>query len=256
MKIHEHGNKNEIKISKFQFTCDDVDKTIPKPLPQTLNFFLGLCGKPGSGKSSLILNMLCKRGKMYNRKFDKVYIFSPSLTTMKTNPFESIPEDQVFTELNEDELQGVLDDIEGSGEKVLMVIDDCVNDLQKSASLQRMMCKVIMNRRHLCGEGGSLSIMLTSQVYNKIPCAIRKCFSHLIMLNNKQRREVDSLFEEHILIPKDAFYKVLRHCFKKKFDFMYLDLSKDSDLMFHHNFNQLTLTFPEDEEEEDLEKKK
>ena len=32
-----------------------------------------IVGKPGSSKTTLLLNLICKRGKMYNKKFDRVY---------------------------------------------------------------------------------------------------------------------------------------------------------------------------------------
>lgn len=250
--ICEKKNENNIKIKKFGFSCDDKDESIPLPLPQTLNFCMGLIGKAGSGKTTLLLNMICKRGKLYNRKFDKVFIFSPSLTTMKENPFESIPDDQIFEEgLSEENLNQVLEEIQGTEEKVLLIFDDVINDIAKSTELQRLMCKTLMNRRHLTGDGGGVSIMLTSQVYNKIPCAVRKCLSHIFLLNSKQRRELDSLYDEHILISKPDFYKVLKSTFKEKRDFLYLDLQQPFDNMFYRNFNKLDINFNESDSEDE-----
>ena len=252
ISITEKQNENKIRIKKFGFSCDDKDVSIPLPLPQTLNWCWGLIGKAGSGKTTLLLNMICKKGKLYNRKFDKVYIFSPSLTTMKDNPFESLPEDQIFEEgLTIENITQVLDEIEGTGEKILLVFDDVVNDIAKSTELQRIMCKTMMNRRHLSGEGGGVSIFLSSQVYNKIPCPVRKCLSHISLLNSKQRRELDSLFDEHILISKPDFYKVLKHTFIEKRDFLYLDLQQPYDKMFHRNFNKLEINFNESDSEDD-----
>eukprot|EP01048_Picozoa_sp_COSAG05_P015541 COSAG05_NODE_1884_length_3893_cov_3.355825_1_plen_40_part_10 len=30
-------DENHIKISKFKFNCDEIDPSVPKPLPQNLN---------------------------------------------------------------------------------------------------------------------------------------------------------------------------------------------------------------------------
>ena len=79
MRIRESGCDSSIVLSKFKFNCDEVDKSIPAPLPQNLNHFLLIVGKPGSSKTTLLMNMICKRGKMYNKKFDRIYLFSPSL---------------------------------------------------------------------------------------------------------------------------------------------------------------------------------
>ena len=148
MKITEKLPEKKITLKKFDFSCDDLDLSIPAPLPQALNFNAIISGKPGSGKSSLILNLICKRGKLYNKKFDRIYLFSPSLATMKGNPFEDLTDEQKFQELNKEEIELVLEEIEDSGDKVLFIMDDVVNDLSKDMKLQRFMCKLLMNRRH------------------------------------------------------------------------------------------------------------
>ena len=241
MDIQEIEADKRIKISKFNFSCDDIDETIPEPLPRALNFYWIISGVPGSGKTSQILNLLCKRGKMYNRKFDRIFLFSPSLSTMKDNPFEELDDDQVYTELSGEIMENVLEAISDTGEKVLFIIDDCVNDLKKSPQLQRLMCKVLMNRRHLCGFGGSVSVIMTTQVYNKIPAPIRKCANYISLYATKNKRELMNLFDEVITIPKEDFMNILNYTFKKKHDFLFLDTNKDSYNMFHRNFNKLIL---------------
>ncbi len=149
--------------SSSLINCDEIDKSIPAPLPRNLNHFMLIVGKPGSSKTTLLLNLICKRGKMYNKKFDRVYLFSPSLGTIEDCPFEKLADDQMFEELSEEILQGVLDEIRDSGEKVLFIMDDVVNDMKKEARLEKLLCKVLMNRRHQCGchrgciEGGQRS---------------------------------------------------------------------------------------------------
>ena len=107
MRIRECGCDDKIVLSKFKFNCDEIDKSIPDPLPQNLNHFLLIVGKPGSSKTTLLLNLICKRGKMYNKKFDRIYLFSPSLGTIEDCPFEELSEDQKYEELTEEILEGV-----------------------------------------------------------------------------------------------------------------------------------------------------
>ena len=240
MNIKEIEPENKIVIKKFGFTCDDCDNRIPKPLPQNLNWFMLLCGRPGSGKTTLILNLVAKRGKMYNQKFDRVYVFSPSLATLKKNPFETIPDDQFFTELDVDILETVLEEIKDSGDKVLLIMDDVVNDIKKSGTLQRLVSKILMNRRHLAGNGGSVAVMITTQVYNKIPAPIRKTASHIFIYHTRNKKELDTIFDELILIPKKEFYKILNYTFDKKNNFLYISIDKDFNKMFHKNFNELS----------------
>ena len=81
-------------------------------------------------------------------------------------------------------LESVLEDIKDSGEKILFIMDDVVNDMKKM-EIQTTISKMLMNRRHLAGSGGSTSFIITTQVYNKIPAPIRKTASHIIIYHTK-----------------------------------------------------------------------
>jgi hypothetical protein len=238
MEITENEPEKKIVLSKFDFSCDDVDDSIPKPLPQTLNFFMLIAGKPASGKTSLILNLIAKNNRCYNKKFDKIYIFSPSLTTIKDSPFNDIPEDQIFNELSVDKLLEVQQQIKDSGEKILFILDDVVNDM-KLKGVQVELTKMLMNRRHLAGAGGSTAFITTTQVYNKIPAPIRKTATQVVLYSTKNKTEINTIFDELILIPKDDFYEILRYCFDKRHNFIYIDVNKSYDKMFHKCFNEL-----------------
>lgn len=238
INISEIEPENKIVLSKFNFSCDEKDTSIPKPLPQMLNFFLLICGRPGSGKTSLILNLVAKRGKLYNKKFDRIFVFSPSLMTMKNNPFEDLPDEQTFTSLDYGELEATLEEIKDSGEKILFIFDDVVNDMKKM-EIQTILSKMLMNRRHLAGAGGSCSFIITTQVYNKIPAPIRKTASHIIIYHTKNKKELDTIYDELILVPIKDFYEILKYCFDKKHNFLYIDVNKQYDKMFHKCFNQL-----------------
>ena len=117
------------------------------------------------------MNLIAKQNKAspFNKKFDKVYIFSPSMKTIDTDPFESIPEEQKFSEMNVDNLLNVYKDIEDSGERILMICDDIVNDL-KDKDTERMLTKMMMNRRHICGknddgDSAGVSMWITTQIF-------------------------------------------------------------------------------------------
>lgn len=244
--IREEVLDNPINISKFKFTCDDADDTIPKPLPQQGGFAMLIIGKPRSGKTNLLLNLTTKAHKNFNRKFDKVYLFSPSVNTMENDPFELLPDEQKFEIATEENLLSVLSEIKDTGEKVLLILDDCISDIRGKgkSEIENLLHRVFFNRRHLAGKGGSLSIIATSQTYNKIDPKLRKTASHLVFFENKNKKELDSIFEEVILIPKKEFYDVLRYIFDKKYQFMYVDTTLPDYKMIHKNFNQLEVKSP------------
>ena len=56
--IEEKEYEKKINISKYNFTCDAIDDTIPKPLPQKGGFGMLIIGKPGMGKTTLILSLI------------------------------------------------------------------------------------------------------------------------------------------------------------------------------------------------------
>ena len=67
MRINEIECDDNIVLSKFKCNCDEIDKSIPAPLPKNLNHFIMIVGKPGSSKTTLLLNLICKRGKLYTK---------------------------------------------------------------------------------------------------------------------------------------------------------------------------------------------
>jgi len=239
MEITEIEPEKKIVLSKIDFSCDDVDETIPAPLPNQLNFFMLISGKPQSGKTSLILNLICKKNKVYNQRFDRIYVFSPSLITLKDDPFGELPDNQKFSELTPQDLEQVLNEISNTGEKILFIMDDVVNDMKKNGVLT-ILNKMLMNRRHLAGAGGSCSFIITTQIYNKVPITLRKTATQVILYQTKNKKEIDTIFDELILIPKEDYYEILKYCFDKKHNFIYIDVNKPHDKMFHKCFNELS----------------
>tara|TARA_R110002050_G_scaffold109648_1_gene220732 strand:- start:325 stop:1092 length:768 start_codon:yes stop_codon:yes gene_type:complete len=245
-RIKEQEYDKKINITKFKFSCDDVDSSIPKPLPQKGGFALCLIGKPGSGKTTLILSLLCKNGKAFNKKFDRVFLFSPSLGTMSEDPFELLPDDQKFHDVDLNNLEYVLDDIADSGEKVLLIFDDVISDIRGKGrgEIENKLQKIFFNRRHLCGAGGSCSIIATAQTYNKIDPKLRRTASHLIFYENKNKKELKTIFDEVILIPEKEYMDTLKYIYDKPHQMMYIDTTLPENKMIHKNFNQLIISSP------------
>ena len=241
MKITEVETDADIPGKAFKFTCDEECEKIPPPLPRCLNFFWLICGKSGMGKSTLLMNLLTRRKSPYRKCFDKIYVWSPSLDTMEDNPFEALPEEQLFEDLTEENLTQVLHSIKDSGFKVLIVLDDVVNSMKSSREVETILTRISHNRRHLCGKGGSCSIIATSQVFkNKVPMPIRKNCSHFITFN-PSKADLDCIYQEFVMIEKKHFEMLCRHVFQRKRDFLYMDLTQDAESMFHRNWNRLDL---------------
>ena len=246
MQISEVEPDKKIVISKVDFVCDLIDESIPKPLPQTYNHFLILSAPPRSGKSTWIMNCLCKQGKVYNKKFDLVYIVSPSLKTAKEDPFECLPPEQIENELTVDFLERFVNEVTESGKRVLLLLDDVVNDIRKNKGVDKALAKILYNRRHITADGGDeangISVWLTTQAYNRIPLMIRKVATGLIAFKLKNVKEIQSIFDEYVVgLTKDQFIDILKYVYRSPFDFLYINMDQPWDDMYHRNFSQLIL---------------
>ena len=246
MPISEVEPDKKFVISKVDFVCDLIDESIPKPLPQTYNHFLILSAPPRSGKSTWIMNCLCKQGKVYNKKFDLVYIVSPSLKTAKDDPFECLPPEQIENELTVDFLDRFVNEVSESGKRVLLLLDDVVNDIRKNKGVDKALAKILYNRRHITADGGDeangVSVWLTTQAYNRIPLMIRKVASGLIAFKLKNVKEIQSIFDEYVVgLSKEQFIDILKYVYQTPFDFLYINMDEPWDDMYHRNFSQLIL---------------
>ena len=238
---------NGLEVKKTSFSVDKKDASIPKPLPRTYNHFLLITAKPRQGKTTLMFSLLTFRKSPYYRKFDKVYVFSPSLATSKEDRLKSIPKERKFTTLNEENLQKVYDEIEGQGERVLLLMDDVVNDITKNSGVLPLLNKMMMNRRHICGradDGDScgISCWLTSQVFNKIPRPVRASASHHIIFKTSNKKELNTIFDELILLEKPHFDQMLKYVYDKPFNFLFINSDESFDKMYHKNFNRLKIS--------------
>jgi hypothetical protein len=209
-----------------------------------------ITAKPKQGKTTLIYNLLTKQRKAspYYGKFDRIYIFSPSMKTIDDDPFENIEESQKYDELTTENLSQVYNDILDSGERVLMIVDDCVMDIARDTDLAKLLAKMMMNRRHICGKsdddgGAGLSMWLTSQVYNKVPRSLRATASHHIIFKTTNKKEIQTIYDELILLDKDDFRKLFHYVFDTKFNFLFVVTDAEQSKMYCKNFNQLKLQF-------------
>ena len=233
---------NDLEVKKTSFGVDKKDASIPKPLPRTYNHFMLITAKPRQGKTTLMYSLLTFRKSPYYRKFDKIYVFSPSLGTSKDNRLKSVSDEQKYMEMNEENLQLVYDEIEGSGERVLLLADDVVNDVRKNAGVEKLLSKMMMNRRHICGpnddgEGCGLSMWMTTQVFNKMPRPLRATADYHILFKTTNKKELETMFDEIVILPKPLWMDANKYVFDKKHNFMLIDTNEPYDKMFHKNLN-------------------
>jgi hypothetical protein len=224
--------KNEnLDIKKFQMTCDGRPPNLDKTLPW--NFFMAIVGGPGSGKSNTWLNLISRRKKFYHRQFDKVFIFSPSLHTIKAKL--KLPEENLIDGFDQARLQEIINEQQHSDDNTLIILDDVVSQLKDGISELQ---KFVYNRRHI---GAGLSIIIVTQKYTKIPLELRVALSDILMFN-KGRKELEYLADEYVNLDKKTFAKLVNYVFDAKHAFLYMKVDEPEHDKYHKKFDKIIFT--------------
>jgi adenylate kinase family enzyme len=226
MDIVEVKN-DKYKIKKIIMTNDaEIDGT-ELPLPTKYNFFMLLVGRPGSGKTTFAINLINKRKKnTFYKKFDKVYIFSNSFKTISEDI--KLSPDRIYDGI--EDLEKVVEEIKETEDKTLILLDDCVSDIKDVVYMQ----KLIYNRRHI---GGGVSLIITTQIYNKLPLNLRKCATDLLFWATTNKKEYESIFNDYINLTKENWAKLLKYVFKEDpHNFLWF---KADEQVYYKNFNRL-----------------
>ena len=195
-----------------------------------------LIGKPRSGKTSLLFSLF-ENKEILRKVYHKIYIFqpSPSRASMKNDIFGELPEDQLFNELNFENLDLVMDEIEASSDLNIAIIFDDVGASLKNNDTMSLMKKLIFNRRHL-----RTSVFFLVQTYFSIPKDIRKLFSNIFVFRvnkNELATIFDEIVEDKELV--DLAPQISKLIYDKPYNFMFLNT--DSQRVFK-NFDEIIIS--------------
>ena len=257
MKITEIPNK-DLQVNKVAMECDKCIKDkkgrgIAEPLMKTSHFYI-ISGASGSGKSNLIVNLLRsnkitkdKKAKLsYRKMFDKVIFVSPSAHTIKDSPLEKIADDQKFTELNHevfDMLEDIGDEAVEDDKHNLLILDDVSSQLRTREN-EKILNQTVKNRRHK-----NLSIWIVGHKVTDLAPALRSNANLIFLFKPKTNKEINTIQEEFMLMPKKQADEVMAAAYKTRYDFLLIDASlrKSANFEFYRNYN--LLEFVEDENE-------
>jgi DNA replication protein DnaC len=130
------------KLNKYEMTKTCINK----------HHTTAIIGKPGQGKSSLMYSFM-KSKNLLKKCFNTLFYIAPanSMNSMDDNIFSKLPEDQIFTELNGEILDEIIERAKNreDGDKIcLIIIDDMASQL-KNGDVQKALKQIAMNKRHL-----------------------------------------------------------------------------------------------------------
>jgi DNA replication protein DnaC len=228
-----------LKLEMPVFTCDDgINENLNK-YDMLSHFnkynFTGVIGKPGSGKTSLIMSWLTSK-KVFKKMFHHVLVVMPSssIQSMKKNPFKNHDEDKMFEQLDLDSISTIYNKLEESSaekQSTLLIMDDIGASL-KNNSIKNTLRKIIYNRRHL-----KVSIIVLLQSFMSLEKEIRKLFNNVIMFK-PSKVEFENLFEELFETNKDLALDIMNVAYDKPHD--YLVLNVDSQKLYKQ-FDQIEI---------------
>jgi energy-coupling factor transporter ATP-binding protein EcfA2 len=217
--------KLDTKLDKFALTS----------LMNKSNFTLFL-GKPGSGKTSMIVSLL-DTPELFKGVYHTIYLFmgKNSRSSIKGSFFdEEIPPDQIFDELNIENLNNIYERIKqdaDDGYRSLIIADDVQKSL-KDHEVEKLFLQICNNRRHL-----KLSIWCANQNYMALSRSVRMGLTDIFAWK-VNKTEFENLFNEQVEMHKDKFARLLTMLFKNPHDFFYINT--ETKRMFS-NWNEIKI---------------
>jgi KaiC/GvpD/RAD55 family RecA-like ATPase len=228
----KHNKALDLKIPEF--TCDGSlgDHLNNYDMLKFLNGyrFSAFIGKPGSGKTSLLVSFLTgkKDKKVFRNVFDHVLLVMPSSSrnSMKKNIFKKHHEDKMFDELSFGTIANIHDKLlkaSSENENTLLILDDVGASL-KNIEIQKILKEIIYNRRHL-----KVHIVILLQSFISCPLEVRKLLNNIFMFK-PSKIEFENLFNELFETKKDLALDIMNIAYNKPHQ--YLMLNVDSQRMF------------------------
>lgn len=210
-------------------------------LPHRNGFVYMLCGSGGSGKSSLLMAMFKSRD-YYRYKFHTIYYFCPEASMMSVidHPFKG--HENVYTELTEDTLQAIREELEDVKatcvrekfpmENSCIIIDDFGSHL-KDNDLVNALNRTIIRTRHL-----GCSWIFTLQSYYLCPKILRKQCTNATIFRPRNAEEWKAITKELLMMNNDKLEQLEAYVFDQPYN--HLDIDTFENRIFK-NFCELKI---------------
>ena len=218
------------------------DNVIDNGLLPSVRFFGLLCGKTGSSKTTLMVNMLCSDEFPYSKIFkgDNIFVFSGSLDSdekiQKLIEFYEVPESNLYRGFDNDELNLLYDKLEENymehktnDEPIdypLVILDDLSFNLSRGKNFNSIK-RFAQNSRKL-----SISVLITTQHYSQVELSVRNNIS-FACLYHASAKNVSIMEEEHnYLGSKRKFMTMWNENVKSKRDFIVINYDNDKEQIY------------------------
>jgi hypothetical protein len=236
-------------LQKINFACDEkICETLDKfPMVRdNLNFYNTtlIIGRQGSGKTSLTINII---KKLYKKKFHKIYVFMPqtSRNSLKPNIFEALPPEQLFEELNLENIQYVYEELKKNsekGHKSLIVMDDVQKALKDNSVISEFK-NIVANQRHL-----KVVNLILLQNYFALDNKVREIVNNVIFFK-MDKKQTQKIFEEVAEMSRDVFEEVIKIVFNESHSWV---LINQRYKRIYKGFDEIIVEDDDDEIEKEI----
>ena len=234
--------------------CDEIISEKIDPSLCNKNFISLVVASKGFGKTSLATSLICSKKKgcrAYRKMFEDIIVSIPraSLRSIKGDPYKSIPDSNVWPELNEEFLDYVEETAEANsseGYRTLVLLDDASSKLKSSKSIQDKLELLVHRHRHL-----RLSFFILIQSLTSVSLGVRKNLDQ-IFYGKGTNSKSDQIFKEEFLgaYSKDQIDNLFRFVYRERGDFMNLKLTETPTKIFR-NFNQVYFNNEKEDSQEE-----
>ena len=234
MKFEEVTN-NKVKIVPPKMKCDRPFDPPPEveALPCSSHFF-GIIAPPGSGKTSLMTNLITRKD-MYRKRFHNIWCFTPPNSSASIpGLYNKLDEAKIYDQLDASSIAIVIDRLKEEakeGRRSLIILDDQMVFL-KDKEVAKGLNFITANRRHL-----GASLWCLSQSFKSISATTRKQMSHIFYFKPRSRMELSAVSEEVLFLDKKQTVEL--------FDFVFDEGDKHAFLLVNMNDGKLYKGFNE-----------
>jgi hypothetical protein len=154
---------------------------------------------------------------------------------MSDQLFNVLPEEQLFDELNEENLNFVMQEIDSEESprgNNCIIFDDMTSYLKEPENL-KILKNLIFNRRHI-----HTSIFFLVQTYKSVPKEIRKLFNNMFIFK-VSKNELNDIFDEVIEHSKNDLLEISKMVFDKPHEYLFIDT--DTQRLFK-GFDEILIT--------------
>ena len=234
-----------MKTSKHNLIQRPFMKAGAIPMVNTVTMF---CGRSGSGKTCLLVNLL-SRSEFYGRDhtgkqyFDETIIFSKTGGTALDDTYDNIDwltEDNFIHDLDPASIDNIVDaqkkHIEENGfgsRKVLIVMDDILSEPKFIRSKQFL--KLFVELRHYC-----CTVFVCTQSFTRIPRPCRLQITNLFYFPSSMD-EQETLAETSCPanMNKKTFIALIQYATSEKHSFLYINNKLPIDDRFRKNLTEI-----------------